>query len=92
MCKAELTDFFAELTELAAELSEFSLPKQCSRNSIPPVSYFRRRTQALNLERLRMKKSSFQYGIKFSIENGFSSRAPLWPQKTRLGIEIPNRE
>ena len=31
--------FFAELTELAAELSEFFLPKQCSRNSILPVSY-----------------------------------------------------
>ena len=34
----ELTEFFAELTEFATELSEFSLPKQCSRNSIPPVS------------------------------------------------------
>ena len=33
MCHSELT----ELTEFAAELSEFSLPKQCSRNSIPPV-------------------------------------------------------
>ena len=30
--------FFAELTEFAAKLSEFSLPKQYSRNSIPPVS------------------------------------------------------
>ena len=35
---AELTEFSAELTEFAAELSEFSLPKQYSRNSIPPVS------------------------------------------------------
>ena len=26
------------LTEFAAELSEFSLPEQCSGNSIPPVS------------------------------------------------------
>ena len=34
---AELTEFLAELTEFAAELSEFSLPKQYSRNSIPPV-------------------------------------------------------
>ena len=40
MCQSELTEFFAELTEFAAELSEFSLPKQHSRNSIPPVSYF----------------------------------------------------
>ena len=39
MCKSELTEFLAELTEFAAELSEFSLPKQYSRNSIPPVSY-----------------------------------------------------
>ena len=28
---------FAELTDFAAELSEFSLPKQYSRNSIPPA-------------------------------------------------------
>ena len=41
MCKRELTEFLAELTEFAAELSEFSLPKQYSRNSNPPVSYFR---------------------------------------------------
>ena len=40
MCQSELTEFLAELTEFAAELSEFSLPKQCSRNSIPPVSLF----------------------------------------------------
>ena len=33
-----VTEFFSELTEFAAELSEFSLPKQYSRNSIPPVS------------------------------------------------------
>ena len=39
MCQSELTEFFAELTEFAAELSEFSLPKQYSRNSIPPVAY-----------------------------------------------------
>ena len=31
--------FLAELTEFAAELSEFSRPKQYSRNSIPPVSF-----------------------------------------------------
>ena len=30
--------FFAELSEFSAELSEFTLPKQYSRNSIPPVS------------------------------------------------------
>ena len=30
--------FFAELTEFAPRLSEFSSPKQYSRNSIPPVS------------------------------------------------------
>ena len=39
MCKHELTEFVAELTEFAAELrvrlSEFSSPKQYSRNSIP---------------------------------------------------------
>ena len=40
MCKSELTEVLAELTEFAAELSEFSLPKQYSRNSIPPVPYF----------------------------------------------------
>ena len=34
----ELTEFFVALTEFAAELSEFSLLKQHSRNSIPPVS------------------------------------------------------
>ena len=39
VCKRELTAFLAELTEFAVELSEFSLPKQHSRNSIPPVSY-----------------------------------------------------
>ena len=33
--KANSPSFFAELTEFAVELSEFSLPKQCSRNSIP---------------------------------------------------------
>ena len=38
MCKRDLTEFLAELTEFAVELSEFSLPKQYSRNSIPPVS------------------------------------------------------
>ena len=39
VCKRELTEFLAKLTEFAAELSsEFSLPKQYSRNSIPPVS------------------------------------------------------
>ena len=37
MCKREPTEFLAELTESAAELSEFSPPKQYSRNSIPPV-------------------------------------------------------
>ena len=34
---------FAEVTEFAAELSEFSLPKQYSRHSIPPVSYLWRK-------------------------------------------------
>ena len=38
--QSKLSESFAKLTELAAELSEFSPPKQCSRNSIPPVSYF----------------------------------------------------
>ena len=37
VCQSELTEFFAELT--AVKLSEFSSPKQYSRNSIPPVSY-----------------------------------------------------
>ena len=44
VCQSELTEFLAELTELAAELSEFSLPKQYSRNSIPPVPYERSMT------------------------------------------------
>ena len=35
--ESELTEFLAELTEFAAELSKFALPKQYSRNSIPPV-------------------------------------------------------
>ena len=37
VCQSELTEFFAELTELAVNsvrLSEFSSPKQCSRNSV----------------------------------------------------------
>ena len=38
VCKRELTEFLAELTEFALKLSEFSLPKQYSRNSIPPAS------------------------------------------------------
>ena len=38
LCKSQLTEFFAELTEFVHKLSEFSLPKQCSRNCIPPVS------------------------------------------------------
>ena len=38
VCQRELTKFFAELTEFAAGLSDSSLPKQYSRNSIPPVS------------------------------------------------------
>ena len=33
----KLTEFFAELTKSVAELSEFPLPKQYSRNGIPPV-------------------------------------------------------
>ena len=37
VCQSELTEFLAELIEFAAELSEFSLPKQYSRNSIPPI-------------------------------------------------------
>ena len=36
--KANSPSFSAELIQFAAELSEFSLPKQYSRNSIPPVS------------------------------------------------------
>ena len=39
VCQSEVTEFFAELTEFGAELSKFSLPKQYSRNSIPPVSH-----------------------------------------------------
>ena len=34
MCQSELTEFFAELTGFAVKLSEFSSPKQYSRNSI----------------------------------------------------------
>ena len=37
--KSNLPSFFAELTELAAELTELSLPKQYSRNSIPPIPW-----------------------------------------------------
>ena len=37
LCQSEVTEFFAELTEFAAELSQSSLPKQYSRNSIPPA-------------------------------------------------------
>ena len=36
--QCELKEFLAELTEFAQKLSEFFLPKQYSRNSIPPVS------------------------------------------------------
>ena len=39
VCQGELTEVLAELTEFAVKLSEFSPPKQYSRNSIPPVSY-----------------------------------------------------
>ena len=39
-----------------------------------------------------LKKSSFQYGMTFSIENGFTIRAPLWPQKARAGIGNFKRE
>ena len=39
MCQSDLTEYVSELTEFPAELSEFSLPKQYSRNSIPPVPY-----------------------------------------------------
>ena len=39
VCKRDLTEFLAGLTEFASELSEFSLLKQYSRNSIPPVPY-----------------------------------------------------
>ena len=36
-----------------------------------------------------MKKLSFQYGMKFSIENGFFHSGPLSSRrKTGLGIEI----
>ena len=38
VCRRELTELFAELTEFDPKLSEFSSPKQYSRNSIPPVS------------------------------------------------------
>ena len=36
VCQSELTE---SKTKLATELNEFPLLKQCSRNSIPPVSY-----------------------------------------------------
>ena len=39
VCQSELTEFLAELTEFAAKLNAFSLPKQHSRNSIPPIPY-----------------------------------------------------
>ena len=36
--QSELTELVAELTEFAIELSEVKLPKQHSRNSLPPIS------------------------------------------------------
>ena len=45
--KANSPSFFTELTEVAQKLSEFSLPKQCSRNSAPPVSYAGRGRQVV---------------------------------------------
>ena len=37
VCKSEPTEFFTELTEFAPKLSEFSLPKQHSRNIFRPA-------------------------------------------------------
>ena len=37
LCKSELTEFFAELAEIGSEFTKSSLPKQYSRNRIPPV-------------------------------------------------------
>ena len=48
--ESELTAFFAELTELATELSAFSLPKQCSRNSVPPISQREKKHKTQNLK------------------------------------------
>ena len=56
VCKRELTEFLAELTEFAVELSEFSLPKQYSRNSIPPVSL---------ISDFEKKKHRYSYGSQF---------------------------
>ena len=43
VCQSELTEFFSQnspsLPQNSVRLSEFSSPKQYSRNSIPPVSY-----------------------------------------------------
>ena len=39
VCESELIELVAELTEVAQKLSELSLPKQCSRNSVPPISH-----------------------------------------------------
>ena len=38
-CPSEFTKFLAELNEFAAEFGEFILPKQYSRNSVPPDPY-----------------------------------------------------
>ena len=52
VCRCKLTEFFAELTEFGAELSEFSLPKQHSRNSIPPVSHVKKKKACLSQRKL----------------------------------------
>ena len=56
--KGNSPSFFAELTEFAPELSEFSSPKQYSRNSIPPVSYRWAETRALKAD-MRVSKRAF---------------------------------
>ena len=39
VCQSEVTERLTELSELGAELSELSLLNQCSRNSMPPISF-----------------------------------------------------
>ena len=79
MCQSELTEFDAELSEFAQKLSEFSLPKQYSRNSIPPVPHYLQCSLRLlklvsDVELLRVigmkdKDKWSRTGIEFRCEN-----------------------
>ena len=82
MCKSELTEFLAELTEFAAELSEFSLPKQYSRNSIPPVPV----PLSVSLEK-RLQQLRFRFGSWAILDCFFF----LWPATQKKPCDFCNR-